>query len=208
MKFIHKLPGERFAMPAARFLNAACYIIMCILILCTILSFLGRQSFSLHTGGGTFEHAIYAEEQHSPHSRSLTVSMGDDIHVWSNSSGGIDPKIQIVLSLMYAVHTLPMLLAFWFLSRVCANISRGQIFTDSNASGLLYYGLLQFFEAIFVPPIKLLLCWLTNLAADGRIDIATGAASLNMLIPSAAFMVAAYIIHYGVHLQDEVDHTL
>ena len=30
----------------------------------------------------------------------------------------------------------------------------------------------------------------------------------NMLIPSIAFIVAAYIIHYGVHLQDEVDHTL
>lgn len=208
MKFIHKLAGERFARPAAGFLRAACYFIMCFLVLCTVLSFMGRQSFFLHTKSGTYEHAIYAETQHSPHSRSLTVSMGDDIHVWTNSSDKIDPKIQIGLSLMYAVHALPMLLAFWFLSRVCVNISRGQIFTDANASGLLYYGLLQFFEAIFAPPIKLLLCWLTNLTADGRIDIATGTATLNMLIPSVAFMVAAYIIHYGVHLQDEVDHTL
>lgn len=208
MKFVRRLTDGRFARPAAGFLNAACYVIMCFLILCTVVSFMGRLSFTLHTGAGTFEHAIYAEEQHTPHSRSLTVSMGDDIHVWTNSKGGIDPKIQIALSLMYAVHTLPMLLAFWFLSRVCTNISRGQIFTDANASGLLYYGLLQFFEAIFAPPIKLLLCWLTNLTADGRIDIATGTASLNMLISSVAFIVAAYIIHYGVHLQDEVDHTL
>ena len=27
-------------------------------------------------------------------------------------------------------------------------------------------------------------------------------------LPGIAFIVAAYIIHYGVHLQDEVDHTL
>ena len=31
---------------------------------------------------------------------------------------------------------------------------------------------------------------------------------LSALIPGIAFLVAAYIIHYGVHLQDEVDHTL
>lgn len=49
---------------------------------------------------------------------------------------------------------------------------------------------------------------LTNLVSDGRMSISTGQRMFNMLIPSIAFIVAAYIIHYGVHLQDEVDHTL
>ena len=31
---------------------------------------------------------------------------------------------------------------------------------------------------------------------------------LTTLVPSIAVLVAAYILHYGVHLQDEVDHTL
>lgn len=31
---------------------------------------------------------------------------------------------------------------------------------------------------------------------------------LNSIVPSIAFIVAAYIIHYGISLQDEVDHTL
>lgn len=31
---------------------------------------------------------------------------------------------------------------------------------------------------------------------------------LNRLFPGIAFLVAAYIIHYGIRLQDEVDHTL
>ena len=101
-----------------------------------------------------------------------------------------------------------MIIAFWFLSRVFSNIRKGQIFTEQNASYLLYYGLLQFLTAVFVPYIKLLLCELTNLVSDGRMSISTGQAMFNMLIPSIAFIVAAYIIHYGVHLQDEVDHTL
>ena len=31
---------------------------------------------------------------------------------------------------------------------------------------------------------------------------------MNTLFPSFAFLVAAYIIRYGLYLQDDVDHTL
>ncbi|MCI8527310.1 MAG: DUF2975 domain-containing protein, partial [Oscillospiraceae bacterium] len=97
---------------------------------------------------------------------------------------------------------------YWFLSRVFSNINKGEIFTEQNSSYLLYYGILQFSVAVFVPFIKLLICWLTNLVSNGQMSISTGQTMFNMLIPSIAFIVAAYIIHYGVHLQDEVDHTL
>ena len=109
---------------------------------------------------------------------------------------------------MYAVYTVPVMLAFWFLSRVFSNVHRGRIFTEQNAAYLLYYGLIQFAAAAVVPFVKLLICWLTNLVSDSRISIATGQNTLSMLFPSIAFMVAAYIIHYVVHLQDEADHTL
>lgn len=208
MKFFQALANERFARPAAGLIKFACYFVICFYVLCTILSFMGRQTFFLHTKTGSFERAIYAEENHNAHSRSMTVFMGDDIHVWTNSSDQIDLTIQLGLSLMYAVNTIPMILAFWFLSRVFSNIYRGEIFIEKNASCLLYYGLLQLFVAVIVPFIKLFLCWLTNLVSDGRMSISTGQRMFNMLIPSIAFIVAAYIIHYGVHLQDEVDHTL
>lgn len=208
MKSIQKLTDERFARPAARFMKFACYFLIGFFALCTVLSFMGRQTFYLHTNTGNFERAIYAEEDHDPPSRGMTVHMGDDIHVWTGDSGRIDLAVPIGLSLMYAVHTIPIMLAFWFLSRVFSNIHRGQIFTEENASCLLCYGLLQFAAAVFVPLIKLLICWLTNLASSNRVSISTGQAMLNMLIPGIAFIVAAYIIHYGVHLQDEVDHTL
>ena len=208
MKLFQRLANERFARPAAGLIKFACYFAICFYALCTVLSFMGRQTFFLHTKTGNFERAIYAEENHNAHSRSMTVFMGDDIHVWTNSSDQIDLTIQLGLSLMYAVNTIPMVLAFWFLSRVFSNIYRGEIFIEKNASCLLYYGLLQLFVAVVVPFIKLFLCWLTNLVSDGRMSISTGQRMFNMLIPSIAFIVAAYIIHYGVHLQDEVDHTL
>ena len=208
MKFIQKLANERFARPAAQLVKFACYFVICFYVLCTVLSFMGRQSFFLHTKTGTYERAIYAEENHAAHSRSMTVFTGDDIHVWTNDNDQIDLTIQIGLSLMYAVHIVPMIFAYWFLSRVFSNINKGRIFTEKNSSYLLYYGMLQFSVAVFVPFIKLLICWLTNLISNGRMSISTGQAMFNMLIPSIAFIVAAYIIHYGVHLQDEVDHTL
>ena len=208
MKFIQKLANERFARPAAQLMKFACYFVICFYVLCTVLSFMGRQSFFLHTKTGTYERAIYAEENHAAHSRSMTVFTGDDIHVWTNDNDQIDLTIQIGLSLMYAVHIVPMIFAYWFLSRVFSNINKGHIFTEKNSSYLLYYGMLQFSVAVFVPFIKLLICWLTNLISNGRMSISTGQAMFNMLIPSIAFIVAAYIIHYGVHLQNEVDHTL
>ena len=208
MKFIQQLANERFARHAAQLMKFACYFAICFYVLCTVLSFMGRQSFFLHTKTGTFERAIYAEENHNAHSRSMTVFTGDDIHVWTNDNDQIDLTIHIGLSLIYVVHIVPMIFAYWFLSHVFSNINKGEIFTKQNSSYLLYYGILQFSAAVIVPFIKLLICWLINLISNGRMSISTGQAMFNMLIPSIAFIVAAYIIHYGVHLQDEVDHTL
>jgi hypothetical protein len=208
MKFNQIFANEHLAGSAARLMKYLCYFAICFYVLCAVLSFMGRQAFFLHTKTGTSERAIYAEENHNPHSRSMTVSMGDDIHVWTNDTDQIDPAVQAGLSLMYAVHIIPMIFAYWFLSRVFSNINKGQIFTEQNSSYLLYYGMLQLGAAVFVPFIKLLICRVVNLASGGRMSISTGRAMLNMLIPGIAFIVAAYIIHYGVHLQDEVDHTL
>lgn len=208
MKFMQKLTEDRFAKSAARFMKVICYFVICICVLCTALSFMGRQTFFLHTGSETFPRAIYAEEDHDPDSRGLTVHTGDDIHVRTGGAGQIALATHIGLSLMYAVQMVPMIFAFWFLSRLFSNIQGGQIFTEQNASCLLWFGLIEFSVAVFVPFLKLLICWLTNLVSDNRVSVATGQDMLSMLISSIGFIVAAYIIHYGVHLQDEVDHTL
>ncbi|MBD5525340.1 MAG: DUF2975 domain-containing protein [Lachnospiraceae bacterium] len=207
MKYIQKLASEQFAKSAARLMKYVCYFVICFFILCTVLSFMGRQTFFLHTKMGILERAIYAEGKYDV-TRDMTVTMGDDIHVWTNANDQIDSIVQIGLSFMYALQTVPMIFAYYFLSRVFSNIHKGQIFTQQNSLYLLYYGVLQFSVAVFVPFIKLLICKLINLVSESRISIATGQAVFQMLLPSIAFIVAAYIIHYGVHLQDEVDHTL
>ncbi len=208
MKGLQKLVNERYAKSAAQFMKFACYFIILFLLLCLALSFMGRQTFRLQTSTGTYDSAIYAEENHNPASRSFTVSMDDSIFVHANEDDQIDLATQVALSLMFAFHTVPLIFAYWLLSRVFANINEGLIFSEQNAFYLLYYGLIQLFVALFVPFIKLLICYIFNLISSSQITISTGSNILNHVVPSIAFIVAAYIIHYGIHLQDEVDHTI
>lgn len=208
MKLIQKFVNEQTAKAASLFMRFVCYLVIVFSLVCLVLSFMGRQTFTLRTREDTYEHAIYAEENHEPHSRGLTVSMGDYIRVKSNTDNEIDFTTHIGLSLMFAAHVVPMIFATWFLSRVFTNVYKGRIFTEQNAKHLLYYGLLQFFTAIFVPFLKLLICYLTNLVSRSQIIMSTGQNMFNLMVPSIAFLVAAYIIHHGIHLQDEVDHTL
>ena len=208
MRLMQKLSDERFARPAAKFLKIACYFIICVYAAAALLSLMGRQTFTLHAKTGTFAHAICAEEDHAPESRGMTMHLGDEIHVWTNADDKIDPAVRLALSAMAVVTLGPLMLAFWFLSRVFSGIQNGSIFTEQNAAFLLWYGLLQLFAAVPVPFLKLLICRLASLAADGRIDIATGQNMLGGLVSAVAILVAAYIIHYGAYLQDEVDHTL
>lgn len=208
MKILQKLVNERYARLAARFMTFACYLAMLVLLLALALSLMGRQAFCLHTSTETYGTAIYAEKNHNPASRGMIVHTNDDIQVWANADGQIGLTIQIGLSFMFAISAAPVIAALWFLSRVFVNVSKGQIFTEQNAFYLLYYGLLQLSAALFPPFIKLFIAYLVNLISDGRIAIATGKNILSSMIPNIAFLVAAYIIHYGIHLQDEVDHTL
>ena len=47
-----------------------------------------------------------------------------------------------------------------------------------------------------------------NLVSDSQMSVSTGQAMLNMSISSISFIVAAYIIHYGVHLHKEEESPL
>lgn len=208
MKLIRRLANERYARRGARFMRFVCGFIILFYVFCLVLSFMGRQSFWLHTKSGSFEHAIYAEEEHVPYARSMTVHLSDTIHVWTDEDDRIEMITHVGLSAVYAVQTLPMILAVWFLSRVFSSIQAGQIFTEKNADRLLYYGLLLLFEAVLVPFIKLFLCWLVTAVSGNRVVISTGQGVLSSLVESIGFLVAAYIIHHGIGLQDEVDHTL
>lgn len=98
MRILKRLVAPPIAKPASYFMKFACYFVILFYMLCLVLSFMGRQTFFLHTDTGTYERAIYAEENHAPHSRSMTVHMGDDIHVWTNETDQIDLTTHLGLS--------------------------------------------------------------------------------------------------------------
>ncbi|HJA65265.1 hypothetical protein B5F07_06320 [Lachnoclostridium sp. An169] len=208
MRRIHKLVNERYAKAAAGFMRYVCYVVMAFFVVCLVLSIMGRQTFRLQTSTGFYERAICAEEDHDYSLRGFTVSSDDEIYVRADADDRVDLATRIGISLMYAFKLIPLFLGYLYLSRVFRNINRGEIFTGENSSCLLYYGLVQIFVALFVPFISMLICSVSNLFSGSLLSVSTGSNVLNGLFPGIAFVVAAYIIHYGIYLQDEVDHTL
>lgn len=202
------LLNERFVRKAASFLQAACWLAICFFALVTVLACLGRQQFTLVTSTDVYEGAIYAERDQGWLSHSFTVTASDSIRVTADSDDGVDLATHIGLTLMFAAQALTGMAGYWLLSRVFANIAQGRIFVEQNARGLLGYGLLQIYAVFLLPFVKLLICNLANLVSDSQIAAWSVQIGPDKLFPSIAFLVAAYIIHYGIALQDEVDHTL
>lgn len=202
------LLNERFVRKAASFLQAACWLAICFFALVTVLACLGRQQFTLVTSTDVYEGAIYAERDQGGLSHSFTVTASDSIRVTADSDDGVDLATHIGLTLMFAAQALTGMAGYWLLSRVFANIAQGRIFVEQNARGLLGYGLLQIYAVFLLPFVKLLICNLANLVSDSQIAAWSVQIGPDKLFPSIAFLVAAYIIHYGITLQDEVDHTL
>lgn len=208
MKALKSLLNETFVRKAASFLRAACWLAICFFALVTVLACLGRQQFTLVTSTDVYEGAIYAERDQGWLSHNFTVTASDSIRVTADSDDGVDLATHIGLTLMFAAQALTGMAGYWLLSRVFANIAQGRIFVEQNARGLLGYGLLQIYAVFLLPFVKLLICNLANLVSDSQIAAWSVQIGPDKLFPSIAFLVAAYIIHYGITLQDEVDHTL
>lgn len=217
MRKIKKLLNEQSAKNAAEFLKFICYLAILFFTACLVASFMGRLTFTLHAGGEIYETTYYAEkhnERWSDGTRKIGgffTSMKDDVTIYIANEDEIDTIIPMALAAMNVVNLTPIILSFWFLSRVFKNVSNGQIFTEKNAAYLLYYGLINIATVVLVPLIKPGIALLANQFSSNEIfspfffDLGN---ILAELFPSLAFIVAAYIINYGVRLKDEVDHTL
>lgn len=209
MKIIHRLLNQKTAYHTAEVMKFICYIMIGLFAVMLVLSFMGRLQYKLSFGNENYPHAIYAEENHNFASRSLTISGSDSLRIRTQSEEGkIELISYIALIVMYAANIIPLMFAYWFLSKVFSNVAKGEIFVEKNAHYLLYYGIIQAIVAVVVPFVKLLIVQIANTLVTDRISLSTGTNIINQLIPSIAFLVAAYIINYGVHLQDEADHTL
>ncbi|MEG1758668.1 MAG: hypothetical protein RR235_09470, partial [Oscillospiraceae bacterium] len=198
MKIMHKLLNQKVAMGTAKFMKVICYIIIFLFVIMLALSFMGRLQYHLQVGEKTYAHAIYAEEDHDFSMRSLTVKSNDSLRIHAAADDGtIDIITYVAITIMYAINIIPLMLAYWFLAKVFANVAKGEIFTQKNAHYLLYFGAIQAVVAIAVPFVKLLVVQIANSLVADRISLAIGTNMLNEFVPSVAFIVAAYIINYG-----------
>ena len=200
---MRKLLSEPVAKKAAVFMTFICYFVMLFLAFGMVLSLLGRQTFILHTGGEVWDAAILAAQYSNWTWSGPFTGMACEIRIFANDE--IDIAARIGLSIAYAANAIPAIISFWFLARVFGNVAKGKIFTEQNALFILYFGLLRIAAAVFVPFANLGVIGLANRLSGNGIYIATGQDMFNSLIPNIAFIVAAYIIHYGVKLQGEAE---
>ena len=206
VKKIRGMPDARIAKAAANFMKYICYLAVLLFICGLVLSFIGRQTFVLHTSEGVYDRAIYVEKSHVWTTRGPTVYLKDDILVTTDKE--IDLITQIGISAMFAASSVPLIVCLWLLGRLFKNVSEGRIFTEQNAKVLLYYGVIRIARAIPAPLAKRLICHIANQFTASQITISARMDLINDLLPNIAFIVAAYIISHGIHLQDEADHTL
>jgi len=210
MKKFSKHFIDSFGTLAVVGMRALCYLGMAALAAGLFFIFLGQQTYPLHTSTGEYEYVKYGETDHKDRpSNGFFVSSPEGVYVCAFESENIDLISYIGLSAMSAVAIIPIIIGLWFLSLVLRNIQKGRIFTDQNSCYLLYYGLIQMAAAVLVPSVKLLISVVANQFTSSVIVDQTGSLiRLEDIIPNVAFIIAAYIIRYGVNLQDEVDHTL
>ena len=218
MKILQKLMGSRCGKGAASLMEAVCYLVIAFFILTLILSAVGRTEFLLETSDGNVRGpVILADKDHDKAStRYLYLTMRETVRIATDSEDNIDTITKIALTLIHAVNVVPMIFGFLFLGGVFRNVRKGNIFVEKNARWLLYYGLLQLGAIFLFPLLKPCICYLANLVTESSINISTMRDMVYnifqnitaVFFPSATCIAAAYIIHYGIGLQDEVDHTL
>jgi len=201
MKGIKWLSNERFALKLAVLMNYICILLMLASTFGLALSFIGRQTFILVVGDETFTEAIFAGGHHDnwwnvSNTRLPVVEMNDDIRVFVDDYIGV--STQIGMSIMYSTNAIPAIIGYWLLSRVFRNVGMKEIFTEQNVIYLSTYGLLGVATAVLSPFVKLGIAGVTNFVGNNTIHIATGQDSFNILIPSLASLIVAYVINNGI----------
>ncbi len=202
MKSKNIIISEKKAKAISNIAQGICYVAIAFMIYILFQCVIGRLSYDVHAPTANYENVSYSEN-------GLTVSGADQYYVRTQLAGGsIELSTYITLVAIYGITIILAIIAFWFLSKVFANVAKGEIFVQKNAQYLMYYGVIQLISAVVLPFAKVLFVNVVNMFLADTISISTGLNTQSQLFQSFAFLVAAYIIHYGVHLQDEVDHTL
>ena len=210
-------------MKISKLMAVVCYLVVAFFICGLILSGMGRQRFMLFREGTTETNA-YAEiigeamvvtkgnEGAEPATYAKNglnqpnVSLSDQIYVIAQDEVSVITSIGLTVT--YFTGVLPWALSYFFLARVFGNISRGQIFVEENSEALARCGIIGLLGAVICPFLKLLVIHIFNALSPDMISIATGNRMPGEILQSLVIIVAAYILHHGIQLKDEVEHTI
>ncbi|MCL2409269.1 MAG: DUF2975 domain-containing protein [Oscillospiraceae bacterium] len=200
MERFNRLLNERPAKIVVKIMEYFCYFVTCAFALSVAIIL--RQAFTF-TLSGEYGQILLAYMS-SPWVSGILPS--ETWLIFTN--GQFDIATRIGLFVMFAVGSIPQMIGFWVLGRVLGNVRKGSIFTDRNARYLLFFGLVRVLAVVLPFILQLIVGIANSFSRFSEIQILMRARLFDNAVSGIAFIVAAYIIHYGIHLQDEADHTL
>ena len=204
MEMMQKLLCRPIFQRAAAVLHRACYFIMLYFALCLLLAGLGRQVFILRTDTDIRWTMLGAQAGEDVTQSGFTIHPEDEIQIVVDAEGRVGPAVRIGMISLTALDTLPMIAAYWFLSRVLGDLGNGKGLTRCNASRLISYGLLYLFEGLLVPWLKRAVCTLVNFASAESMSVAITPMRLDSLILGLAALLLAAVFWYGERGQREM----
>lgn len=187
-------------------LRVICMLTFIFLCAFALLIVLGRVEVNLVLPTGTFERAPLLGRD-SEASRFLYAAIGGH-HIRVNAIHPVDWATRLGIALIGLLHVTPPTYCFFTLTRFFANMGARRVFTSANANLLLRCGCMltptalvfPLLSAYAIPP-------LVNLLSANQISVGV-TFDFSRLFFGIVLLVAAYVFHYGLYLQEEADATL
>ena len=202
-----KIWNPQNARRLAQVLEAACYLAACFFLLICVLFLCGRTEVQLTNRDGSFPDALVADGGPGGGTRWMFTSIPDQTTNLA-AFDGIDAPAWIGIAAMGVLRVAPLGVCAVILALLFRNVAAGRVFVPQNASLLLRGGLLLAATYLLVPLINAYaIPPLVNHFSSCRLAVGT-TVSLSGLFDAFVMVVGAYVMRYGIYLQEEADHTL
>jgi hypothetical protein len=187
-------------------LRVLCMLTFIFLCVFALLIVLGRVEVNLVLPTGTFERAPLLGRD-SEASRFLYATIGGH-HIRVEALHPVDWATRLGIALIGLLHMAPIAYCFYTLTRFFTNIGARQVFTSVNANLLMRCGCVLVPTALVFPLLSAyVIPPLVNLLSANQLSVGI-TFDFSRLFFGIVLIVAAYIFHYGLYLQEEADATL
>jgi len=204
-KLVQKKVARRFASA----LQILCWLMMLLAGLSIVLALLGRVEVALNTPQGYYENALLAAEDPGASTRLFFIKLsGHDIRLTVTVDGGIGAAAWMGVALLCIIRLAPIGVCFFCMACFFGNVVEERVFVTSNAALLLRTGCVLLAASLIGPLLNAYMVpWLVSVFSANTLSVGVQL-DLSQMVFGAVLLVAAYIMYYGIELQDEVDHTL